>query len=406
MSVIRLQSREACMFTIVNRSSLPLCASLVLFAFPSLTASEWQFSGFAGQGFIAAEDSQFIVGEDSSTFDITEATFAMSWTPVEHLRLASALTFRQWGTLSDPGVMFDYLFAEYTHQFGEGMLGVRVGRFKNETGFYSSTRDVPFTRPSIMLPQSIYSDYFRDAQLHIEGGDLFGMHQVLDGVVDWHVSVGQVNVTEDLDRNVMGSTDFGEFDSEGYYSGDLEFQNDYLRLGISYYDAEVSYEPFIPGYYFPGNIRLNNWVFSGQLRYKNVEVTAEYLNSDRVTKGLVQPTAAEDLSDPGKGYYVDIRAYLPHDLELFVRYDKHVDNSEDPDGNNYEAVYGIPAYFGYTKDWTYGVRWLPGNNWLVAAEYHDVEGASWVTPIVAPDPLNQAKHWSMFALQLSYRFQW
>ncbi|WP_394389179.1 hypothetical protein [Shewanella woodyi] len=64
---------------------------------------------------------------------------------------------------------FDYLFAEYTYHFGDETVGLRGGLFKNEAGFYSSTRDVPFTRPSIMLPQSIYSDYFRDAQLHIEG---------------------------------------------------------------------------------------------------------------------------------------------------------------------------------------------------------------------------------------------
>lgn len=393
------------MVTTINRYSLSLCPLLLLIS-SVVTASEWQLSGFVGQGFVAAEDTQFIVGDDSSTFDITEAALALSWTPVENIRLASALTFRQWGTLSDPGVMFDYLFAEYTHQLGEGMLGIRAGRFKNETGFYSSTRDVPFTRPSIMLPQSIYSDYFRDAQLHIEGGDLFGMHQLLDGVVDWHLSVGQVNVTEDLDRNVMGSADFGEFDSEGYYSGDVEFQNDYLRLGISYYDAEISFAPSIPDYYYPGDIQLSNWVFSGQFRYERFEITAEYLRSDRVTNGLVQPIAAQELTDPGEGYYVDVRTYLPHDVELFVRYDKHIDNTDDPDGTNYEVVYGLPAYYGYSKDWTFGVRWFPSNDWLLAAEYHNVEGASWVTPIVAPDPVNQAKHWSLFALQLSYRFQW
>ncbi len=383
-----------------------MLSSLLLFTSSIAAASEWQFNGFVGQGYITGEDTQFIVGEDSSTFDITEAAFAVSWKPIEHFRFASALTFRQWGTLSEPDVNFDYLFAEYTQRLGEGMLGIRAGRFKNETGFYSSTRDVPFTRPSIMLPQSIYSDYFRDAQLRIEGGDLFGKHQAFDGVFDWHVSVGQVNVTEDLDRNVMGSTEYGEFSAEHYYSGDIEFQNDYLRLGASYYDAEISYDPFISGYYYPGDILLKNWVFSGQFRYESFELTAEYLNGDRVTNGLVIPTEAEDLSDPSRGYYIDLRVYLPREVELFVRYDKHIDNTDDPDGKNYELIYGSPAYFGYTKDWTFGVRWFPSNDWLFAVEYHEVEGASWVTPIVAPDPLTQAKYWSLFALQLSYRFQW
>ncbi|SQH78325.1 conserved exported protein of unknown function [Shewanella benthica] len=232
--------------------------SLVLLLAPFYSwASEWQFNGFVGQGYIAADDTQFIVGEDGSTFNITEAAFAVSWKPIEHIRIASALSYRQWGSLAAAGVNFDYLFIEYSHQVAEGMLGIRGGRFKNETGFYSSTRDVPFTRPSIMLPQSIYSDYFRDAQLHIEGVDLFGMHQIWDGAVDWHVSVGKVDVTEDLDRNVMGSAKLGSFDSERYYSTDIEFQNDYLRLGLTYFDAEVSYLPTMEDYY-PGDIRLKN----------------------------------------------------------------------------------------------------------------------------------------------------
>ncbi|WP_076414274.1 hypothetical protein [Shewanella sp. UCD-KL12] len=379
--------------------------SLFTFSF-LLNASEWQFNGFVGQGYITADDTEFIVGEDGSTFDITEAAFAVSWKPITNFRFASALSFRQWGTLADAGVDFDYLFAEYSFQVGEGTVGLRAGRFKNETGFYSSTRDVPFTRPSIMLPQSIYSDYFRDAQLHIEGGDLFGMHQILNGALDWHISVGKVHVTEDLDRNVMGDEDIGEFDSEQYYSADLEFQNDYLRLGATYYDAEVSYMPVADSYYFPGNIRLKNWVFSGQYRYMNFELTGEYMAGDRLVNGLVFPPMANELIETGVGYYLDLRAYLPHEVEIFVRFDKHIDNSDDPDGKYYEATTGFPAYFGYTNDWTFGARWFLNNDWLLAAEYHQVEGASWVTPIVAPDPTTQSKYWSMFALQLSYRFQW
>lgn len=366
-------------------------------------ASEWQFNGFVGQGYIAADDTQFVVGEDGSTFNITEGAFAVSWKPIEHIRIASALSYRQWGSLAEGGVNFDYLFVEYSHQVGEGMLGIRAGRFKNETGFYSSTRDVPFTRPSIMLPQSIYSDYFRDAQLHIEGADLFGMHQIWNGALDWHVSVGKVDVTEDLDRNVLGSHKLGSFESDRYCAADIEFQNDSLRLGITYYDAEISYHPSRLADYYPGEIRMQNWVFSGQFRYMNFEFTTEYMTGERLINGLIFPSMADELVDNGIGYYFDFRAYLPHEVELFVRLDKHID---DADSKDFEVITGLPAYFSYTDDWTLGARWFLNNDWLLAAEYHWVEGASWVTPILVPDPSTQSKHWSMFALQLSYRFQW
>lgn len=375
-------------------------------ATPIISASEWQLNGFVGQGYIAAEDTQFIVGEEHSTFDITEAAFAASWKPIEHFRFASALSFRQWGTLAEAGVDFDYLFAEYSHHVGEGSIGARVGRFKNETGFYSSTRDVPFTRPSIMLPQSIYSDYFRDAHLHVEGLDVFGSHLVLDGTLDWHASIGKVDVTENLELNVMGSEALGAFDSEQFYSADIEFENDHFRLGVTFFDAEVSYQPVDGTSYYSGDIRLKNWIFSGQFRYKMFEMTGEYMMSERLINGLVIPSNAGELVDSGLGYYLDLRAYLPHEVELFVRFDKHIDNEDDPDGTQSEVGTGLPAYFGYTNDWTVGARLLWKHNWLLSAEFHQIEGASWVTPIVAPDPMTQSKRWSMLALQVSYRFQW
>lgn len=381
---------------------------LMMLSIVSLTsfATELQLSGFIGQGFVTADDTQFIVGSDDQAFDITEVAFAVSWKPIEHVRVASALSFRQWGDLYNSTVKLDYLFAEYTHQFGEQTLGVRGGLFKTEIGFYSSTRDVPFTRPSIMLPQSIYSDYFRDAQLHVEGGDLFGMHQVFDGMLNWQLTFGKIDVTEDLDRNVMGGTYLGKFDSEHYYAADVEFQNNSIRLGVTYYDAEVSYSPSMIDGYFSGDIQLINWVFSGQFRYKNFELTGEYLTGDRVINGLIFPVEFGELKEPSLGYYLDLRSYLSNEVEVFVRFDKHIDNSNDSNGHDYEMSTGSPAYFAYSNDWTFGARWFPSHDWLLAVEYHQVEGASWVTPVISPNSSVQSKHWSMFAMQISYRFQW
>ncbi|NRD75129.1 hypothetical protein HQQ94_18275 [Shewanella sp. VB17] len=378
---------------------------LLILSIPSV-GSDLQLNGFIGQGYVYADDSQFVVGNDDHAFDITEAAFAVSWKPIEHVRVASALSFRQWGELYDAKVKFDYLFVEYTHLFGLATLGIRGGLFKNESGFYSSTRDVPFTRSSIMLPQSIYSDYFRDAQLHIEGADVFGIHQIFDGTLDWHLSLGKVDVTEDLENNVLGSANLGEFDSEHYYAVDVEFQNDNVWLGITYYNGKVNYISPISDSYFSGDIQLINWVFSGQFRYENFELTGEYLTGDTVINGLSLSPQLGEFTEPSLGYYLELRTYLPNEVELFVRFDKQIDNTNDKDGQGYAMNSGFPAYYGYADDWTFGTRWFPSHNWLLTLEYHQVEGASWVTPLISPMPSEQAKYWSMFAMQISYRFQW
>lgn len=48
-------------------------------------------------------------------------------------------------------------------------LGVRVGRVRLRLGLYNDTRDVAFTRPSILLPQSIYFDRTRELQISGDG---------------------------------------------------------------------------------------------------------------------------------------------------------------------------------------------------------------------------------------------
>jgi hypothetical protein len=46
---------------------------------------------------------------------------------------------------------------------------MRVGRIKTAYGLYNTTRDVPFTRPSIVLPQSIYFERTRNLTVSADG---------------------------------------------------------------------------------------------------------------------------------------------------------------------------------------------------------------------------------------------
>ncbi|MCL2912434.1 hypothetical protein L2725_01325 [Shewanella corallii] len=378
---------------------------LLLFSGPLwATGQDWQFNGYLNQAYANVDGSEFIVGDDSSSFDLTEVMATASWQPLSAVRLAGALTYRQWGTLAESDVRIDYLFAESRWQLSEGHLGLRAGRMKNEVGFYSSTRDMSFTRPGIMLPQSIYSDYFRDAQLHVDGGDFFGRINLSEGILDWHVMAGRSASSEDLTRNIFGEGDFGELDSNSFFSVDLEYQADEWRIGTTYYSAGVEYHP--GGVFFAGELDLHAWVFSAEYSWRWFELTGELLLGDRHTQGVYIPPAAGKIKDHNRGYYLEGRALLPENVELFLRYDDYVDNTDDDAGSRYAAQSGNPAYFAYSKDWTFGGRWLLNKDWLLAAEYHWIEGAAWVSPLLTRDPNQQAKNWSMLMLQLSYRIQW
>jgi hypothetical protein len=55
-------------------------------------------------------------------------------------------------------------------------------------------------------------------------------------------------------------------------------------------------------------------------------------------------------------------------------------NSEDHDGSATARLTGLPRHRFYAKDLTFGVRWEFLDDWLVAAEYHNIDGTGWLSP--------------------------
>lgn len=70
------------------------------------------------------------------------------------------------------------------------------------------------------------------------------------------------------------------------------------------------------------------------------------------------------------------------------------------------ALTGLPRHRFFAKDLTFGLRWEFARDWLVAAEYHNVYGTAWLSPVDNPElNLNGGDgHWDLFALMLSFRF--
>ena len=71
---------------------------------------------------------------------------------------------------------------------------------------------------------------------------------------------------------------------------------------------------------------------------------------------------------------------------------------------------GLPRHRFFAKDLTFGLRWEFAQNWLVAAEYHNIDGTGWLSPIdnpginIPPARGVSEGHWDLFTLMFSYRF--
>ncbi|HEY6044421.1 MAG TPA: hypothetical protein VIU43_05945, partial [Nitrosospira sp.] len=136
-----------------------------------------QIHGFASQSWLKSSDNNVFgkSSSDSGSFDFREIGLNASMRPLNNLQFSVQGISRWAGKGSQGNIRLDYGFIDYTFLSREtGQLGIRLGRMKNPLGFYNDTRDVPFTRPTILLPQSIYFDRTRKLALAADGMHMYG----------------------------------------------------------------------------------------------------------------------------------------------------------------------------------------------------------------------------------------
>ena len=128
---------------------------------------DFQIHGFASQAYITTSDNNVFGNSDNGgSFGLTEAGLNASVRPLPRLQLSGQVVSRRAGEGVTGIPRLDYAILDYRLYSQEAnQFGIRVGRLKNPFGFYNETRDVAHTRPSILLPQSIYFDRTRNLGL-------------------------------------------------------------------------------------------------------------------------------------------------------------------------------------------------------------------------------------------------
>jgi hypothetical protein len=135
-----------------------------------------QVHGFLSQGYILTSSNRvFGHSEGDGSVDFIEAGINASWTPLPRLQLAVQPLFRRAGAGHESDFELDFGLMDYALLSTEDkQLGIRLGRIKNPRGLYNDTRDVAFTRPSILLPESIYYDKLRELNVSADGAQVYG----------------------------------------------------------------------------------------------------------------------------------------------------------------------------------------------------------------------------------------
>ncbi len=361
-----------------------------------------QLHGFLSQAYVVSDHNDFFGPSSSSggSLKYTEIGANASIRPRHDVLLAAqVLSRRAGGDGSDARPALDYGVIDYQpFSNQQRTLGIQLGRFKNPFGFYNQTRDVAFTRPSILLPQSIYFDRTRSLGLSADGVSVYAEERLPHGTLRFIAGVG-VPTTRDLDSqlypaqlgvNVSGSTSsirqIRYEHSGGNFTAAISAADVNLDLELGPTEGQLNFQPWILSLQYD----KEHWALTGEFALRSVSTTD------------TGPLPSSDVT--GESWYVQYTRRFLDDWQWLVRYDSLVSDRNDRSGRSFEAQGRGPAHTRFADDITVGLQWRVNPRVLLAAEYHHVNGTGWLPLRDEPDPTDTRQRWNMLLFQLSLRF--
>ena len=380
---------------------------LMLLALP-VCADELKIHGFVAQGIIQADDSNFVEDNGDVSFKLTEVGINASYKLNNQLRIAGQGVYLNGGNRYPEGLRIDYLFVDWQLQNNaDWQLKMQLGRNKNYHWLYSSTRDVPHTRPSIILPQSMYFDAFRDFALGVDG--IAGMLNTQNSWGEWDInlSYGSVHVSDRQKANLLGTFAPGDLDHDKDAQVSLFWRpkNTQWLLGLSLLEVDFSYASAPTDIFFDGNQQTSRINLHALYQGQSWEFASEIVREHNVLRGLFFPQFVSDTAS--EGAYVQARYFISPTLTLMARLDVYDRDRNDRNGKKLEQDSGntIPYYFGFMDQATLGLSWKLAKNLQLQGEYHRVRGAGHSAPVLIPNTVaNNSLYWDIWAFQLMYWF--
>jgi hypothetical protein len=371
-------------------------------------AESIKINGFVAQGVIQAKDSNFVNDDGDVSVKLTEIGVNSSYRINPSFRMAGQAVYLEGGNRYPDGFRIDYLFLEWQLlNSANWQIKTQIGRNKNYHWLYSSTRDVPHTRPSIVLPQSLYFDVFRDVAIGVDGLVLIAQTNNELGEWDINFSYGNSRISEEQTKNLIGSNTTGKLkhDADTQFSVYWRPKLTNFQLGFSLLDADFSYKQGENDNFFTGDETSQRIMFNFLYQGQSWEIASEVMRERVIVENMLFPGFTSDVT--AEGGYLQARYFLSNQLTLLARMDIYDRDRKDRDGGNIQTLSQglVPSYFGLMDQATVGLTWKFAKNIQVQAEYHKVKGTARLAPIFAPDTIiNANKYWDMWAVQLMYWF--
>ena len=284
---------------------------------------------------------------------------------------------------------------------------IHLGRYKNSHWLYSVTRDVPQTRDTAVLPQSVYFDGFRDVALGSNGIQTRFSKYTDNHVWEVNWSYGRSTINEEQRDYLLGSLALGEIKQDFVHQFSVFWQPASMnwKLGASWLDSDFEYIPLEQDNRFAGMSNIRRFMISMQYFSENWELSSELLREIQDFNGVFTPDYYDKRT--GEGGFVQLRYLFSPRFSGLVSYDSYTNNVDDPNGVQLELESSgtVPSYFGYMDTTAVGLRWDIAPQWRLQAEHHWVDGATRAVSLLDPDIADHTEEtWRMWSIQLMYWF--
>jgi hypothetical protein len=300
----------------------------------------------------------------------------------------------------------DYALADYRLiSEATSQAGLRAGKVKNALGFYNETRDVVFTRPSILMP-SVYSDNQNQRSLiftapgaQVYGSTFMGSHELsFSGTLNADRDVRKsderllielsvpfdLRIRDSWNLQVMDSIDGGRWQfAYSRFAGQFRMTTDISLFGR--FDVDLD-------------------VFSARYNAERFTITAEYVqigNDDLLTLSGAPLLRQKVAADSG---YLQAEYRIRPQWTVMTRMDGFYLNRHDRSGREFAAANpGVDRRSQLSEDFMIGVHWRPDEHWGVWAEHHWINGTASLQRLENPPPVRDQR-WSMLMLMAGYKF--
>ena len=400
---LRKKQQQKLLFTLI--------ATLMIFIVSvCASAQNVQVHGFIAQGLVDVNDSDFIDDDGSLSPKLTEAGLNAAYQISSNVRLTGQVVYLNGGNRYEEGLRLDYALVDWLlYGSSHWQANLYLGRFKNPHWLNSSSRDIPFARPSIILPQSVYFDGFRDIAVGADGSAIKLSHSDDKyGNFDFNFSYGTSPISDKQGDIILSTLAQGKVKQDSDLQFSLYYQPVFSpwRFGASYLDSVFTYQTNeMSDRFFDGKFSFKFYTVNALYEGEKWEFSAEIYQENFHTKGFYHPLYNK--SPVGQGAYTQSRYKVNHQLTLLARYENFYSNRNDKNGTAQEAESNgtIPAYFSYHRDATVGFSYDMSSNLRLRFEHHWIQGAARLTPVVLPNPqVNNSKNWQLWAMQLMYWF--